>query len=225
LFLVEGELSDENARKLAQRRAASADSRVPIADAAKIPRKFSIQRRRQPISLNGHCRTSLTRRGEGADFLAQRQRPTGKVFGSAGKGPAVVTFYRGGWCYCNLQLRDYQKHLSEMQALGASLIAITPETPDKSLSTVEKNNLQFEVWPMRGNVAHNLVSFAVVDVLRPIYKNIGRPAHSTAMSRGITHSRHIRHCKDGTVKLAFVDSDYTSVRNCGDLGQFGELPR
>lgn len=38
-----------------------------------------------------------------------------------------------------------------MQALGASLIAITPETPDKSLSTTEKNALQFEVLTDTGN--------------------------------------------------------------------------
>ena len=32
----------------------------------------------------------------------------------AGAGPAVVTFYRGGWCpYCNIQLRAYQAVLPE----------------------------------------------------------------------------------------------------------------
>jgi thiol-disulfide isomerase/thioredoxin len=30
-------------------------------------------------------------------------------------GPAVVTFYRGGWCpYCNMQLRAYQAVLPDM---------------------------------------------------------------------------------------------------------------
>jgi hypothetical protein len=48
-------------------------------------------------------------------------------------GPTVVTFYRGGWCpYCNLQLRAYQAALPEMTALGARLVAISPELPDRS---------------------------------------------------------------------------------------------
>ncbi len=45
-------------------------------------------------------------------------------------GPLVVTFYRGAWCpYCNLQLKEYDDHLSEIKAAGATLIAITPEKP------------------------------------------------------------------------------------------------
>ena len=49
-------------------------------------------------------------------------------------GPAVVTFYRGGWCpYCNLQLRAYQQALGEITAL----VAISPQLPDGSMSTAE----------------------------------------------------------------------------------------
>lgn len=45
-------------------------------------------------------------------------------------GPLVVTFYRGVWCpYCNLQLKEYNDHLAEIEAKGARLIAITPERP------------------------------------------------------------------------------------------------
>ena len=61
-------------------------------------------------------------------------------------GPVVITFYRGGWCpYCNLQLRAYQRVLPEIRALGARLVAISPEAPDNTLSTAEKNELEFEV--------------------------------------------------------------------------------
>ncbi len=45
-------------------------------------------------------------------------------------GPLVVTFYRGAWCpYCNLQLKEYDDHLAEITATGATLVAITPEKP------------------------------------------------------------------------------------------------
>ena len=55
------------------------------------------------------------------------------------QGPVVVAFYRGAWCpYCNVQLRAYQGILPQIQALGASLVAISPQTPDHTLSLVEK---------------------------------------------------------------------------------------
>lgn len=60
--------------------------------------------------------------------------------------PVVVTFYRGGWCpYCSLELRAYQKILPEIQQLGARLVAVSPEVPDSTLTTAEKNELSFSV--------------------------------------------------------------------------------
>jgi peroxiredoxin len=62
-------------------------------------------------------------------------------------GPAVVVFYRGGWCpYCNLALRTYQAELlPELADYGARLVAISPQSPDQSLSTSEQAGLSFTV--------------------------------------------------------------------------------
>lgn len=62
-------------------------------------------------------------------------------------GPAVLVFYRGGWCpYCNLALRTYQRELlPQLDAWHATLAAISPQTPDQSLSTAEKAALDFQV--------------------------------------------------------------------------------
>jgi peroxiredoxin len=62
-------------------------------------------------------------------------------------GPAVIVFYRGGWCpYCNLTLRTYQQDLlPHLDAYSARLVAISPETPDASLSTQEKDELAYTV--------------------------------------------------------------------------------
>ena len=100
-----------------------------------------------------------------------------------------------------------------MQAAGASLVAITPETPDKSLSMVEKNALQFEVLTDSGhNVARQFgLAFAVADAMRPIYKNIGAdlPAYNGDESWELPVPATYVIAQDGTVKLAFVDVDYT----------------
>ena len=69
------------------------------------------------------------------------------------KGKVVLTFYRGTWCpYCNLQLSQYQRILSTIKEKGANLIAISPQTPDASLSIKEKNELAFEVLSDNGNI-------------------------------------------------------------------------
>jgi peroxiredoxin len=62
-------------------------------------------------------------------------------------GPAVLVFYRGGWCpFCNLALHQYQSQLvPQLGRYGASMAAISPQKPDESLSTAEKHELQFAV--------------------------------------------------------------------------------
>src|ERR1700756_767046 len=61
-------------------------------------------------------------------------------------GPVVLTFYRGTWCpFCNLALSMYQKILPQIKERGASLVAISAQTPDYSLTMKEKNELEFEV--------------------------------------------------------------------------------
>jgi peroxiredoxin len=62
-------------------------------------------------------------------------------------GPAVIVFYRGGWCpFCNVALSGYQRDLlPHLAELGATLVAISPERPDASLTTQEKDGLTFTV--------------------------------------------------------------------------------
>ena len=130
------------------------------------------------------------------------------------EGPVVITFYRGQWCpYCNLELRALQQSLPEMQALGATLVAISPQTPDNSLSTVEKNELTFEVLSDVGNrVAKqfNLV-FTVPEELRPIYEGFGidLPAHNGDDTFELPIAATYIIAPDGKVIHAFVDVDYT----------------
>jgi peroxiredoxin len=62
------------------------------------------------------------------------------------RGPVVLIFYHGEWCpYCHLQLRTFQAHLGELAECGAQLVAISPRTPDHSLSMAAKNELGFPV--------------------------------------------------------------------------------
>jgi peroxiredoxin len=67
--------------------------------------------------------------------------------------PGVIVFYRGGWCpYCNIAVRTYQARLVSVLAdRGIPLVAISPQTPDGSLSTRETKELTFTVLSDPGN--------------------------------------------------------------------------
>jgi peroxiredoxin len=82
------------------------------------------------------------------------------------KGPLVIVFYRGGWCtYCNLQLRAWRQQESELARLGATLLAISPQTPANSLSTAENNELAFTVLSDSSLEAAN--GFGIAFTLHP----------------------------------------------------------
>ncbi len=67
-------------------------------------------------------------------------------------GPVVLVFYRGAWCpYCNLQLAAFQSALGDIRAAGAALVAVSPQTPDQSLTFAEQKALEFPVLSDVGN--------------------------------------------------------------------------
>lgn len=92
------------------------------------------------------------------------------------KGPVVVTFYRGGWCpFCNLELKAYQATLPRIAAAGASMVAISPEKPDDTVSTAEKNALSFPVLSDVGQRVGKAfgVVYAFTDDVRKVYDGFG----------------------------------------------------
>jgi peroxiredoxin len=130
------------------------------------------------------------------------------------QGPVVVTFYRGEWCpYCNLQLHAYQQVLPQIKELGASLIAISPQTPDHSLSMSEKHELAFPVLSDQGNkVARQFgLVYSVEEDIRTLFKSIGSdiPAFNGDESWEIPVPGTFIISQDGTIRLTYADADYT----------------
>ncbi|MGH8928991.1 MAG: peroxiredoxin-like family protein [Acidimicrobiia bacterium] len=68
-------------------------------------------------------------------------------------GPVILSFYRGQWCpFCNLELRALQRALADVKAARVTLVAVSPNTPDISLATVEELNLDFPVLSDHDNL-------------------------------------------------------------------------
>jgi len=137
------------------------------------------------------------------------------------KGSVILTWYRGGWCpYCNLTLKRLQLELPKFKELGAQLIALTPELPDKSLSTKEKNDLQFEVLSDIGNkVAHTYgVVFDLTPEVAVLYNEaFDIPSYngdeSNQLPLGATYVINPR----GEITYAFLDADYRSRAEPADI--------
>ncbi len=138
------------------------------------------------------------------------------------QGPVVLSFYRGGWCpFCNLEFKALQDILPTIKSLGARLIGISPETPDNSLSTVEKHHLQFEVLSDVGNKVaqqYGLV-MTVFEELRPLYLQWGIdiPAANGDSSYELPVPATYVIATNGVVRAAHVDKDYTKRMEPADI--------
>ena len=61
-------------------------------------------------------------------------------------GPVILKFYRGEWCsYCNIDLKEIQKYLPQIEELGASLLAVSPQNSENAFTMKENNVLGFVV--------------------------------------------------------------------------------
>lgn len=141
---------------------------------------------------------------------------SGKTVSSADllkEGNLVLVFYRGAWCpYCNLYLRGLQRHLADFKANGGTLVAISGENPDNSLSVEKKNNLEFKVLSDPGFEAAR--KFGIV------YK-VPKPVDDMAKGYGLDFKEYYKTeeselplsatyivRQNGEIVYAFLDPDY-----------------
>jgi peroxiredoxin len=94
------------------------------------------------------------------------------------RGPVIVSFYRGGWCRL-LQPGTTGLPGASARDPGRRRVsrAISPQTPDASLSTAEKNALGFEVLSDIGSEVANRfgITFALKHELRALYTRLNHP--------------------------------------------------
>ncbi len=137
------------------------------------------------------------------------------------KGPVVLTWYRGGWCpYCNITLHRLQEELPNFQAAGANLLALTPEVPDKSLSTKEKHDLQFEVLSDVGNaVAHEYgIVFKLIPELADSYQSgFGLHEYNGDETDELPIAATYIIDQQGVIQYAFLDPDYRNRAEPADI--------
>jgi peroxiredoxin len=104
-----------------------------------------------------------------------------------------------------------QNLLPQFQQYNAQLVALSPELPDKSLTTIEKNNLQFEVLTDYNNdVARQFgIVFTINDDLIEIYNGFHpldtyNGVHTNELPIPATYIID----QDFKIRYAFVEPDY-----------------
>jgi len=130
-------------------------------------------------------------------------------------GPLVISFFRGSWCpFCNLELRALQAVLDKVKALGANIVAITPQFPHKSIPVIQEHALTFDLLSDPGNkVARDFgLVYSITDDLREVYTKefmINLPEYNGDNSWELPIPATYVVDMDGTVIHMHVDADYT----------------
>jgi peroxiredoxin len=143
--------------------------------------------------------------------------PEGKPVSSRdllAKGPLVISFYRGVWCpYCNLELQALEAAAPAIAARGASLVAISPQTPPNSRKSQRDNKLSFPILSdVKSEVANAFgIRFALPDYLVELYKSFKNDLPSFNNDPAWVLPMPARYVigQDGIIAYAEVNPDYT----------------
>ncbi|MFJ3522980.1 peroxiredoxin-like family protein [Pseudomonas sp. NPDC090203] len=151
--------------------------------------------------------------------------PEGNPVSSAellAKGPLVISFYRGVWCpYCNMELQALEEALPQYRELGASLVAISPQTRVNSRKSVRQNHLSFPILSdVKSRVAEAFgLRFKLPDYLIDLYKGFGNdlPVFNDDDAWVLPMPGRFVIGQDGVIAYAEVNPDYTQRPEPTDL--------
>jgi len=137
-------------------------------------------------------------------------------------GPVVAVFFRGEWCpFCDLTLKAYQRALPDLEALGATLVAVSPQSAQNTLSTVENRALGYDVLSDSSDaVARSFgLSFSMTDAERQLHKDFGLdlPEINDARDWDLPVPATYVIDRSGRIAWAQVESNYTTRAEPADV--------
>ncbi len=138
------------------------------------------------------------------------------------KGPLVVSFYRGVWCpYCNMDLQALQAAVSDIEARGAKLVAISPQTAPNSRKSQRDNKLTFPILSddkSRVAAAFGL-RFSLPDYLVELYKGFKNdlPTFNDDPAWVLPMPARFVIGSSGIIAYAEVNPDYTQRPDPSEL--------
>lgn len=105
------------------------------------------------LKNSGILISALGQKAKVPDFtLKNTKGKTVNLYTELQRGPVIVLWYQGGWnIYCTLTLRYMEAYRDTFKKYGATVLALTPELPEKALATQTKHKLTFDVLPDKNN--------------------------------------------------------------------------
>jgi peroxiredoxin len=138
------------------------------------------------------------------------------------KGRLVVSFFRGRWDpFCCGQLEAMNRVLPEIEQVGASLIAISPQTVKQAFFMADQHRLRFPLLSDSGNqVARQFgLVYRVPDEQEAIYRrsfiNLPFTNGDESWELPIPATYILEH--DSTVRYASANEDYTDRPEPGEI--------
>src|SRR5215468_10641346 len=138
------------------------------------------------------------------------------------RGRLVACFFRGRWDpFCCGQMEAMNRALPEIEAAGASLVAISPQTVKQSFFMADQHGLRFPLLSDAGNaVARQFgLVYRVPEEQQAIYRRafINLPCTNGDESWELPIPAAYVVDRDGTVRFAFADEDYAERAEPKDL--------
>ena len=131
------------------------------------------------------------------------------------RGPVVISFFWGDWCpYCVLELQALAAAHPEIERLGATLVALSPQARTTSSSPGSDGELPFPLLQDTGCeiAARYRIVFTVPQEFRTAYSALGYPRSAIAGSNSWALPIPATYVLDsaGLVALSYLDADYTT---------------
>jgi peroxiredoxin len=151
--------------------------------------------------------------------------PDGKPVSSRdllARGPLVLTFYRGVWCpYCNFDLQALEEARGEIEARGATLVALSEQTPANSRKSQRQNALGFPILSDHGGelAAAFGLRWTLPAYLQATHIQLGADLTVFNGEDSWTLPMPARYVigKDGVIAYAEVNADYTRRPEPSDI--------
>ena len=120
---------------------------------------------------------------------------------------SVLLFYRGGWCpYCNAHLSAVGEVEKDILTLGYQLIAISPDSPGKLGTTVEKEDLNYSLY---SDASGRLMAAMGIAFKAPERYAKRLTNYSDGMNPGILPVPSLFVVDtDGTIIFEYINTDY-----------------
>lgn len=139
------------------------------------------------------------------------------------KGPVVLVFFRGLWCWYSIKkLRLFEERVSEITCRGAALVAITPQVSFTDQELQRLDQLSYPIMFDQNNSTGKKygISHRPPPELSALSKSPKANLKAIQQKDGTDHlpySAQFVINRNGIVVLSDVDADYTHLPNTDEI--------